>query len=236
LGNREALVYPFTCPNWLDLRIGFFLSICSPDESTIGGLAETLATAGNPADRFWVGVKQNNDILPNTAGTTFAGFTNSLFADSGASSRVVSSDQNAGTTNSNFWQADRGVLGGGSPYVLADGTSLVAAALPSLWFIHHPQDAGAAGGNATLILMRLTRASGASTTVTASTFLSGDHIDYLYDSVCLLATIRAAFRSATWSINTAHGDIVAVPDTLFLYWPFNNSRLRCHALAIEKFF
>ncbi len=236
LGNREALVYPFTSPVWRDLRVGFFLSICNNTETGITGLAESLASVGsNPPDRFWIGVKQNNNVMPLTAGSTFMGFSNTLVADGASPSVLESCDQNAGTTNANFWQADRGVLGGGTPLWIINGASLVAFATPSLYFIHFPQNAGAAGGNATLILMRLTRASGIATTITFETYLSGFHVDYLYDSVCSLATIRAAFRSAPWNVNHAVGDIVTVPDALFLYWPFLNSRLRCHALAIEKF-
>jgi hypothetical protein len=235
LGNREAIVYPFTCPSWLDLRVGFYLSICSNDESSITGLAETLATLGNPADRPWMGLKQNNDIMPNTAGTTFMGFCSLSVPDNPSDSKVLSSDLDSGTSNANYW---RGVdVGNLNTFRMMNGTSSLNGAGP--YYIHMPQNAGAAGGNATLVLMRFTRPSGASTVITMSHWKSGvdQSADYLYDSVCSLASMRAAFRAATFGAIFAPTDIAgAVPDALFLYWPFLNSRLRVHAVCIEKFF
>ena len=231
LDTRQAMIYPLTAPSWLDLRIGFYLSLCkATNNADITGLAETLTTVGVPQDRFWIGVKQNNSILPATAGTTFAGFTNAFgVPDTVASSTIISSDAGTGTTNTNYWRAP-GTAGAGVRVI--NGTTPLLAMGSS--FIHFPQSAAGAGGNAVLVLLKFTRASGTATSITWGVFANTPSFDFLYDSTCLISTIRSSFRTATYGLN-ATADIVTVPDALYAYWPFINSKLRIHAVCIEKF-
>ena len=49
LAVREGLVQPFDAGQWLDLRIGMFLSICSATDGTGVSLAELTSVPGKPA-------------------------------------------------------------------------------------------------------------------------------------------------------------------------------------------
>ena len=233
LDTRQAMIYPFVAPSWMDLRIGFFLSLCrATNNADITSLAETLTTLGTPSDRFWVGIKQNNSILPNTAGTTFIGYCSNPMPENPTSSILQTSDIAIGATNNNYWRHNNV---NANALRMINGTTAVNAGASC--YPHFPQNAVNAGGNATLILLRLTRASGVATSMVVagagSVVNSGD---VLYDSVCAISTIRAQFRSATWAThNLATADIVTVPDALYAYWPFISSKLRIHAVCLEKF-
>jgi hypothetical protein len=238
LDTRQAFIYPFTAPNWLDLRIGFYLSLCkASNNADITGLAETLTTIGQPADRFWIGIKQNNSILPQTAGTTFVGWGRTSSPDGSGSSTLVSSDIGVGTTNSNYWR--NGTASNLNGMWTFNGTGGSGGSGATAGYIHFPQNAGAAGGNATLVLMKLIRATGTATSgIGCQAYFTGGSAataDYAYDSVCSIANIRSAFRSATFTNWNASATMNPVPDALFFYWPFSLSKLRIHAVCLEKF-
>jgi len=236
IDTRKAFIYPFVAPNWRDLRIGFFLSICkATDDHDVTGLAETLV-ATTPADRMWIGIKQDNDIKPNTAGTSFCGYSNAQTPDVfSIASKVASSDIGTGTTNSDYWRVDGSAPGGS--HLIAGTTSL--RQYDQGFRLHFPQNPTNAGGNATMALMRFTRATTSTPSLIMTVFRTATgtgSYDYLYDSVCSVDTIRAAFHDSLWTYaNSATVNTVNIPTALYFYWPFNNSKLRVHALAVEKF-
>jgi hypothetical protein len=236
LGTREMLIYPFTAPNWTDLRIGFFISACSSsNDQTITGLTETLTTTGLPADRFWMGIKNNsNDALPTTAGTVFAGYGTQVSApDNSASSSLT-------TINSNkewYIYAVSGIL-----YMQVwDGTT--RKAFGDTLHLTVPQDASGSGtsGHGGLVLMTLTRPNGTSTTVTVTGYnlvrLSITSATLIFSDTPSIAAIRNEFRnlSAYNAVALSSQTISAVPDAVYAYWPFNNSKIRIHSVCVEKF-
>jgi hypothetical protein len=235
LDTRQSFIYPFTAPNWMDLRLGFYLSLCkASNNADITGLAETLTTIGQPADRFWIGIKQNNSILPQAAGATFAGYGRTSSPDGSGSSTLVSSDLAVGTTNSNYWR--NGTTVNTNACWVMNGTGGSGGAGGGTGYIHFPQNAGAAGGNATLVMLKFTRATGTSTSgINCQAYSSASSGDVLFDSVCSIANIRAAFRTTTFTTWNGSGTMNPVPDALFFYWPFSNSKLRIHAVCLEKF-
>jgi len=235
MGVREALVYPFVCPNWLDFRVGFFLSLCSAtDDSTITGLAEDIITVGQSVDRMWIGLKQSNSVQPANAGTTFLGYASALQPDTIANSRLLSSGI-GGTDDANYWIAIGSV---GGAFHMVNGTTSVMDQGSGI-HIHFPQNAANAGGNATLVMFKLLRTTTTSTTIQVYPYYINvpgtNSFDRMYDSACLLQTIRDNFRSYSFPSSFGSGNIGTVPDALYFFWPFYKSKLRIHAVVIEKF-
>jgi hypothetical protein len=229
LDTRQAFIYPFNSPSWEDLRFGAYVSLCSSsNNATITGLAESLPTVGQAADRFFIGLKDNNTTMPDDAGSHFMGFTNALTVEGSTASAVISSDVSNGTTNTDYWR----VTGAPIQWRMYNGTTDIPAGSAAS-SIHFPQIPANVGGNAGLIQLRFTRAA-ASTTVAMMALTALQNYVYLYDSSCQIATIRNAFRTMTFT-TLGNFNMGVVPDALYFYWPFWNSKLRIHALCIEKF-
>src|SRR4051812_12581949 len=89
---REGVCQPFDAGAWLDLRVGFLMSICGDvdptDDDTITGLSETLI---GPAvtDHCFIGVRNNGTTFPGTPGVVFAGFVNGASILPVAASKLV---------------------------------------------------------------------------------------------------------------------------------------------------
>src|SRR5215471_3621687 len=93
LGVREGLLYQSVSPDWLDLRIGAYISAtkaAADDDPT--ALAETLTTTGAEQDRLWIGLKDNSNSMPRDC--PFFGISNSPAAEAGNASVMESIDTN----------------------------------------------------------------------------------------------------------------------------------------------
>jgi hypothetical protein len=229
LDTRQQFIYPFAAPNWTDLRVGFYVSLCkATNNADPTGLAETLTTVGQSADRFFIGLKDNNTTFPNQAASHYMGFTNAQSPENTTSSQIVSTDVATGATNSNYWRATSVIQ-----WRMMNGLTVTPLG-SSANCVHFPQVPANIGGNAAMLPLRFTRAA-ASTTISMSGFLSGVDFGFVYDSSCLISTMRSAFRTITWNTMSATFNMGVVPDSLYFYWPFNLSKLRIHAVCIEKF-
>lgn len=233
---RQFIAQPIEAPDWLDLRVGWLLSLTSAtDPDTITGLAENIGASRQFlgwADRYRIG------LTDSLTGTTFLGFTNRGFGDretTSGQSQLVSSDGGIGTTNSNFWRPKlEGFDSAG--YVLQitenDATRAHGAAGSE---IHFAQDAGGAGGYATLLLLRLTRPDINSKTITLfckTGAFSGDVLFTNSPTGDLLTANLLSFPSVVQQIGPV--TLGNVPDTFFMYWPWYNSRLRISAMGFSK--
>ena len=110
LGTRESLSQPFDADGWTDLRVGFFLSVCSASvddpPSPITGLTETIAGPYHVFnDRVAVGISNNSLI-------SFIGFCN-VGAGSGGSTtgdtELVISDLGTAAINQYYWRYKNGL-------------------------------------------------------------------------------------------------------------------------------
>src|SRR5215471_417971 len=192
LDTRQAFIYPFTAPNWTDLRFGYFMSICQPLAANNGltsGLGETLTTSGTQSDRFWIGIKDSSTALPVNSATQFIGWSNRLGTDNSTSSIVSTFSSN------NYW-TETGSSGIPCP-VIFDGTTFKIQG--STAYLMFPQVAANVGGNALLSMFKLTRPTGSSLTVTATWYSKtiGGQGCYsgLFTSSPTIAAIRAEFRN-----------------------------------------
>lgn len=232
---REALTQRFQATDWVDLRVGFFLSVTQAGaDDTITGLAETIGIEPRPRmqimDYFYIGI-----AVP---GICFMGYTN---RPTGpvliGSSKLVSSDQNVGTTNTNFWRP-RNELRNHFTLMILD-QNIVRATSSDGSQLHLPQNTGGAGGYATLIGMRFQRddARGRANIIRMSVKTSYPNYngDILYNSdpsKSILENNLEGFPTTVQQLGPV--EMSQVPDSLFVYWPWFNSRLRIHSAGIVK--
>jgi hypothetical protein len=242
---REFLPQRFQAPGWTDLRIGFLLSIVGPvdptdDDDPTAVSAEEIGTPPRPflatSDRFFIGV------IDSVTGQTFMGFTNvGLISHNGQSagtSKLVSSDGGVGTSNAYFWRPMNEINTAWTMAVV-DGDQRRAVSRDGSQ-IHFPQDTTGAGGYAVLLMLRLQRdnAGGRAKIISVSTKLdttnhSGDVLFTNTPTAALLeSNLVATFPTPAQTLGPI--ELANEPDSLYIYWPFHDSRIRAHAIGIYK--
>jgi hypothetical protein len=239
---REALVQPFDAGQWLDLRVAFFLSVCGgadpAGDDTITGLGETLVHPVGPiSDYFFIGLKDKSTLFPAQNGSVFIGYTNmfGVGPTGKGDSDLVTSDLAIGTTNADYWRPKNS---NGDIYTaqIYDGIQFRGGSGINLntHFVQQYIPGGHAAGYATLLMMRITRPSPTSTVVTVSMKSGANSTDVLFSSTptkAILESNMESFPSTVYQFPAA--TLSAVPDSLFCYWPWHNSRLRIHCAGVE---
>lgn len=247
LDIREPLVQHFLAPDWIDLRVGMYLSLTADDDpNTISGLAETIS--GTPSnigvveteDRYFIGVKDRTKVLPTELGTQFIGFTCVRWPRPQASigdTMLVSSDHGIGTTNANYWRPRNGLSNAQPVYNFAvlDGTMGLGTPQQSLQ-IHFVQNTTAVPQYAVLLALRIVRSTPDSKRLTITVPTDGVAASDLgYTDTPTKALLRTTLEAWTSNVKTfGPFDFSKVPDSLFVYWPFRQSRLRIHAWGALK--
>jgi hypothetical protein len=244
---REAHVRPFQATDWLDLRVGFFVSICGNadpgEDDTITGIGMPETITASPSlpfsDRIQLGVTDR------ATGQTFLGYTNLPAAGSRitsfGNSVLASSDIGVGTSNSDYYRVYNSfsqrvtdavhiVDGGQSRAAAADGSQL-----------HMVQNfaGGHAAGYCTLLALRFTRpdARGRARIITMQVKKTnaGHSSDLIFSSTPTEALLQSQLEGFPTTVNTLGPiEMSQVPDTFYLYWPFTASRLRIHCIGILK--
>lgn len=237
MGIREGLVQPFDAGAWLDLRIGFLLSICDDTvDDTITGLdPETLGTGTTtPAiNKYWIGVRNNGTKFPGESEVVFAGYTNEFdpMSHKGLTT-ILSSDAAIGTTNSDYWRV-KNSEGDAYSFLISDGNQARGGAPSEQQHFVQNFAGGHAAGYATLSMIRMTRPNASSNVITTTISLGTNTSDVLYTSTPTKALLQSNLESFPTTVRTiGPTTLSAVPDSLFLYWPFHNSRLRIHCMGI----
>ncbi len=212
LGTREALIYPFSSPGWADIRLGIFLSSTNAtnnDDTT--GLTESFGYS-TVADRVWVGFKDNSNDFPNLTTSNFLGF---------ATQQVSQNLSQSALTNAVLWTTP------GTSFIYAGTTKTNG---PNVFSADFPGNLYP-GGYSSLMIIKVTRSG---TTYILSVSNYGNTVNANYSSTPTIAEIRTALRTNTF-YSTITATIPQVPDAVFVYWPFYNSKLRIHSIALEKF-
>lgn len=247
LGVREAYYQPFFATDWTDLRLGFFLSVCGnadpAEDNTITGLTEEIGTPGTferlPwTDRSSIGIV-NYGGGPGEGATVFCGYSNlheSLRNGySHGTSKIVSSDEGIGTSNTNFWRVENELSHVDTVTILDHGSIRNRGTGNSE--MHLVQTLGGGGEYCTLIMMRFRRddARGRANIITMTVKQGTNSGDILYSaapSKTLLETNLEDFPDTVQQLGPV--ELSNVPDTLWAYWPFYHSRLRIHCYGILK--
>jgi hypothetical protein len=237
---REALVQPFDAGAWLDLRIGFFLSICSgtdgSGDDTITGLSETVGPDPSTADnRVWIGVRNNGTVFPTGGGVVFMGYSNSEPGTERGHTNLASSDIGVGTTNSDYWRPNNALFPGSSSFkaMITDSVQQ-RSAFPEIVHMVQNFSGGHAAGYATLLGIRLTRGSPMlGSPITMEVYEGTNTTDIEFSSTPTNTELETNLKSFPTQVRTL-GPVTtsAIPDSLFLYWPFTLSRLRIHSAGI----
>jgi hypothetical protein len=232
LGVRESLTQGFSAPNWVDLRVGFFLSLTDEVSDDLGtnvaGLAEAPAATQTPvlANHVYIGLKDRSALMPYSPGAIFAGFSTLAGANS---AQLSSSDLAFGTTNSNYWRPN--YPGTNRSFIVVD--SYVARATAdnvTPLYMHMPQNTTNTGGYAVLLGLQLLRSNAASKVVTIKVKSAGGSADMLYTDTPTTQLLHDSLEA--WPDNSqtiGPFPISALPTAFFYYWPFRQSRLRIHA-------
>jgi hypothetical protein len=243
LDIREGVVQPFQAPDWLDLRIGMYLSLTDvSNDDLITGLTDSIAgdpLANLPAkDRYWIGVKDRTKALPTNPGTKFIGFSNTFAlgyqgGDTRGDSQLTSSNRGiaAGT---DYWWPNNSRQRNYS-FVVLDGVGPRGYLQDGLQQ-HFPQNVTNAGGYAVLLGFRLQRAQPHDRRVTIEVFSDGLHsADMAYTNDPSKTALETALETWTTQVLTFGPiEMSAVPDSLHCYWPFRKSRLRIHNWGFLK--
>lgn len=239
LNTRSKVIQGISAPNWLELRVGFFLSLTDDTaDDTITGLSETITGVRDHDDRYWIGLKDRSGSMPKNLNTSFIGFTNAAHApfETLGDSVLSSSDIGLGTTNTNFWRPNNSRHNWWS-FLLTDGRTNIAGggSAANALAQHFPQDTTGAGGYCVLLGIRIMRDNINSKTVTAQVKSNVHSADMLYTSIPDNDLLRTTL-SAQWPTSQNFGpfEFTILPSALFLYWPFRNSRLRIHAMGFIR--
>jgi hypothetical protein len=242
LGARESFTYPFDSTDWKDLRGGAFLSLTktsggtTPDDDPTG-LAETITNPNvmPPQDRCWIGFKTSDGNLPTNAGTLFIGFSNSaaISHQDPGDSVLLSSDIGIGTATNQYYWRIKNSINSIATFAVFDGTTRLGVL--NTGFPHFPQVPASAGGYATFIGIQLLRASSTSKQVTAKVYKSGNSSDMLFSNTPTGDLVISTLDQWTITlVQSSQMTLSAVPDALFFYSPFHNSRLRIHACGVLR--
>jgi hypothetical protein len=240
LATRGYALYPFDAPNWLDLRVAFFLSLTqlgNDDDQT--GLDESLGYTAladvPPQDRYWIGLKNRNTILPMTNGADFIGFSNESGRHAGAGdSLLVSSDSGVGTTNANFWRpanANFSTVGA----IITTGSHERAISRDGVQQ-HFPQNNTAAGGYTVLLGLQLLRDSTTSNVLRCTIKSVGHSADMGYSDNPTDDALQAALEvwpTTLQQLGPVQFSVFNQP-AFWFYWPYHKSRLRIHSLGMLK--
>jgi hypothetical protein len=197
-------------------------------------MADTLPGPAPFTDYYFIGVTDR------ATGQTFMGYSNCdpssrPFGTSNGDSMLVSSDGGIGTTNAFFWRPKNSRSDSDSALII-DGQQLRRRGGDGTQ-IHFAQVPASAGGYATLLALRLQRDSGTSRTISMT--VKRDTVNHKGDvafsndpSSVILKSYLDDFPATVQQLGPV--PVGHVPDTLFLYWPFPKTRLRCHSCGLVK--
>ena len=228
LNPRAYYFHPFLAPDWTDLRLGFFLSLCGnadpvEDDDTITGIAETIP---NPSvlqswDRYWLGV------VDSVTGKTFAGFTNTAAQLPDRQGRQHAYRQRRRHGHRAQLSGARAIQKIASCYSAAifDNDTNRTPSVTDLQQ-HFPQDAGTvAAGYAVLLGLQLTRDNTTSKNITMNIKSTTKSADMLYSNTPTKELLHSSLDP--WPASKQLGPVLVsnVPDTFFFYWPWHNSTI-----------
>jgi hypothetical protein len=235
LDTKASLLQQFKAQNWTDLRLTMALSLTSQSANDQqSGLAETLGTAGD-TNHAYIGFKSSDGLLPPS--TNFWGIsTNQILAPSAFASLI---DQGPGI----FFQLSNS----NSPSfgaLLSNGTTKVNNNIGTGNGPRFYEGASPGTLYATLISLRMRRTDPTLSSVATLEVLQniiGGPIDNqgagspVFVSDTTVPTLRAITAAATFTQLLGPFTFTSVPDAIYAYVPFNNSRLRIHSYVLEKY-
>lgn len=241
---RTDVRWKFDAGQWTELRIGWFLSITAASNNDLTtGLAETISQTTSPYDCYWLGLKSDGPLFPFAGASQFVGFTNfggAFPVRAPFDSKLVSSDIGVGTSNAYWWRPTTSVLPGSPNGFCGFSAKEYTQNRSSLgvgWEQHFAQDTVNAGGYGTCLGFRLRRSSPTSTLFTVDVKAStADDCQLQQSNTVTQDNLLSILTSWPTSVRTSPQILFqAMPTTMFLYWPFTQSRLRIMSRGFYRF-
>lgn len=229
LGARGTLLQSFKAMNWTDLRFTLAYSLTKesdPNDPT--GLAEAIGT-GQDNNQVYIGFKKSDSLLPPST-------------DSFVLSTQLATPDSASTTLAdggdflNFFHTSddtKMILASNGTTKQNNGPSLSSPRVQDK--ISGPTYSG----YATILMLRMTRNDPTLNKVdtleahTDGGAILDNGVPFATDTT--VANLRALTAAAAFQAIIGPFAFNTVPDALFFYWPFNNSRLRIHDYVLEKY-
>lgn len=228
---RCSFTRAFNVGTWTTLLMGFYIQATTA--SNINADVTTLEnlTVNSPKDAFYVGLRNSaSTAFPLTTGCQFIGAIPQNYQTAGAESAQISygaPNNSIGTASSHILAVglnDASVVGGGTyPTYQISAANQVAPA------------ATTASNYNGLFMMKfvVVNAGLASQSVSVSSLLTTVNAPYTTDA--LRASLLGAGYGASVSIAWNSGGVaLPIPDAMYMYWPFYNSRMRYSAVELVK--
>jgi len=240
LGVRESATQPFRAPNWLDLRVGMYLSLTNATTNeTTTGLGETITPVGgatNPADYIWIGVKDHGTVLPAAGTAQFIGF--SQYGPNPLGNSVLSSsDLGVGVSNAYYWRPNNSI-NNTLVFQLLDNAVLRAYSQDGVQphFYQAADPGNPAGYYCGMLGFRLTRPAVNSRMITVKIpHIALHSSDMDWTATPTQQQLLSKLDPWPGTVQTLGPiNFSFVPDSLFAYWPFHNSRLRISAMGVLR--
>jgi hypothetical protein len=239
---REGIIQRFEATDWLDLRIGFLVSITniSADDVITSNMTETILGSGSLSllgfyDRYHFGVVDNTGVT----GISYTNRGNLNNVTTPGNSILTSSDSGigGGTFPGVFWRPHNSVDPNWSFQVYEANQTRRQSHDGAQ--IHLAQNSGSAGGYATLLMMRLRRDNVTTRAKIITVQFKSDPVahngDVLYTNDPSKLLLQANLEAFPANVETFDSvELLNVPNCFIWYWPFHNSRLRMHAAGILK--
>ena len=219
LGPQEAYQADFNIGSWTSMYLAYLTSIVGLSDDNGSALTESLPDL---ASRYmYCGLKTNDGNLPgSTVGSNWVGLQSQTPANNNfnPSNGLI----NYGTSSSPYLYTSQPTVGVGTTL---SSISAIDGGAP----IGSTSTPGATTNYLYGRAMRITKASGSSTAIAVASVLYPSISDPTY------ATLRAWASNATWvNSQTISSAAITIPDSIFIYNPFIQNRLRIHAVVVEK--
>lgn len=218
LDPREAIIYPFNIGDWTEARLGFFVSMCHTIGDNTNAVNESV-NADNPSNAWAIGLKNNDTNLPISSGAKFWGI---------CPSTVTSI--NVSATNAS----------GAHRTIVADGSTIIGTSASFHGNMYLNPGATLTSGFAYFLGLKFNITNKGLATQTVGMQYDSKATTYSDTSISALRARLVGFApdSASGSSGLAWNtgtEAKAIPDTIFMRFPFANNRIRIHSLLIERF-
>lgn len=221
LGARESLTYPFSLGNWTEVRMGFYISVTSSSgDNTLYGGNETIPFASGPAN-IYVGLTSSEPGFPRQNGKTYIGL----------GPHNPGSTQNLNSTVISCADASNTRL------AAVDASGNLSISTAGAGMIGYTNTTGNTN-YARFYGLRYVVSSNNQYTVTKTAGASPVTNPTVEDTRAQLQAMPSSDSLGSLYFNygfTSSGVQLPRPNNVYLYFPFWGSRVRIHALVVDKY-
>lgn len=215
LDPREGVLYSFDLGDWRQIRMGAFLSMTTINENNGPTSNETIAPNGLGRNQFYFGFKDSGLLVPVSTGSFFAGFVGS---DNLSTNFDIS-------TNS-------AIIGGTNMVSTISGSSILSKiALSNVFRVGTSGSSYFDTAYGQFNCVTINR----NANYTGIVQFNSPSTNYQDVSLRNLRTLLDSSVTLNAIGLCASGYFPNSLNSAFIYSPFNENRIRVHALVVEKY-